>query len=127
MRAPNWISSAVHEFGRGAGIGALPLHARGAAAIRFENGIMLRFEYMEGALVVATSIGARDDASTARRILSFAHPDARFGVTVRAGYLARSGSAFFAVRLAEQEVTLPVLGAAFDALWRVAKEFGGVS
>ena len=46
---------------------------------------------------------------------------------MRAGYLAKSGCAVFAVRLTAQDVTLPALDAVFGALWRVATEFGGVS
>ena len=78
----------------------------------------------------AASTGTRawiDSPAAARRLLAFAHPDARFGAHVRACYLAKSGCAAFAVRLAATEVTMPALNAAFGALWRVAKEFGGAA
>ena len=127
MTAPNWIAAVVRDFGRGAGIGDFALNERGVAAFRFENGVSLRFEYTGGEFVVATTVHAANGAATARRILASAHPDARFGAAVRAGYLAKSGSAVFAVRIASQDVTLPVVNSVFGALWRVATEFGGVS
>ncbi|MBR0056938.1 MAG: CesT family type III secretion system chaperone [Kiritimatiellae bacterium] len=127
MTAPSWVNAVIADFARAAGISDLVLNERGAAAFRFENGVSLRFEYREGELVVAATVPAANDASTARRILAYAHPDARHGAAVRAGYLAKSGCAVFAVRLADQEVTLPVLNTTFDALWRIATEFGGAA
>ncbi|MBQ9725947.1 MAG: hypothetical protein IJ783_06370 [Kiritimatiellae bacterium] len=125
MKAPEWIAATVRDFGRGAGIGDFSLNDRGAAAFRFENGVALRFEWREGELVVATTVPCPGDAAAARRILACAHPAARFGAPVRSGYLARSGCAVFAVRIAEQDVTLPLVDSVFGALWRVATEFGG--
>ena len=127
MMAPGWIVAAVRDFGRAAGLGDLPLNERGVAAMRFENGVVLRFEYAEDELVVETTVPVPADASAMRRVLGCAHPDARFGVQVRAGYLARSGRAVFAVRLAAADVTQPVLNTAFGALWRAAAEIGGTA
>ena len=127
MTAPNWIDAVVRDFGRGAGIDGFALNARGAAAIRFENGFSLRFEYRGEELDVIVAVPSANDASTASRVLSYAHPDARFGVRVRACYLAKSGCAAFVARIATQDVTLPSLNAAFSALWRVANEFGGAA
>lgn len=127
MTAPNWIDAVVRDFGRGAGIDGFALNSRGAAAVSFENGFSLRFEYRGDELVVLVAVPAANDAQTARRALSCAHPDARFGVRVRVCYLAKSGCVAFAVRIAAQEVTLPALSAAFGALWRVANEFGGAA
>ena len=127
MTTPNWIEAAVRDFGRGAGLGNFALNERGVAAVRFENGIALRFEYALGELVVAMTVPAANTANTARRILAYSHPDARCGAKVRVGYLARSGCAVFAVRLASADVTLPVLDTTFGALWRVATEAGGAA
>ena len=127
MTAPNWIAAAVRDFGRGAGLENFALDERGVAAVRFENGASLRFEYALGDLVMAMTVPAANTAETARRILAYSHPDARYGAKVRSGYLARSGCAVFAVRHASEDVTLPVLNAVFGALWRVATEFGGES
>ena len=127
MTAPAWIDSAVGEFGRSAGLGSLSLGDRGVAALSFQNGLALRFEYAFDSLYVAMTVPMRLDASAAGRILGYAHPEARFGFRMRTGYLAKSGRAIFAVRLADRDVTLPSVNAAFALLWRVALEFGGAS
>ena len=127
MTVPDWIAAAVRDFGRGAKVGDLALSALGTASLRFGNGFSLRFEYGEGGLAVSVLVPSADNPGTAARILSYAHPDARYGVAVRAGYLAKPACAVFAVIIAAQDVTLPVLNAAFDVLWRVASEFGGAS
>ena len=127
MTAPAWIDSAVGEFGRSAGLGSLSLGDRGSAALSFQNGLVLRFEYAFDSLYVAMTVPTRFDASTAARLLGYAHPDARFGFRLRAGYLAKKGRALFAIRLADRDVTLPSINAAFGLLWRVALEFGGAS
>lgn len=127
MTAPLWIESAVGEFGRAAGLGTLSPGDRGVAALSFQNGLVLRFEYAFDALHVAMTVPARLDASGAGRLLGYAHPSARFGIRIRTGYLAKSGRAVFAVRLADRDVTLPAINAAFALLWRVALEFGGAA
>ena len=127
MTVPTWIDSAVGAFGQSAGLGALSLGERGVAALSFQNGLVLRFEYAFDSLYVAMTVPSRMDASAAGRLLGYAHPNARFGFRLRAGYLAKAGRAVFAVRLADRDVTIPALNAAFALLWRVATEFGGAS
>ena len=127
MTAPNWIETAVRDFGRGAGLENFALNGRGVAAVRFESGISLRFEYALGELVVAMTVPVANTPETARRILAYSHPDARYGAKVRAGYLAKPGCAVFAVRQASEDVTLPVINTVFGALWRVATEAGGAA
>lgn len=125
MTAPGWIASLVGDFGKAAGLSSLSLNWRGTAAIAFENGFGLRFEYVEGELVVAVTVPAYLDATRAKALLAYAHPEARLGFRVRAGYLPRSGKAVFAVRIQERDVTLPMVNQAFAVLWRIAQEFGG--
>ena len=125
MTAPGWIASLVGDFGKAAGLSSLSLNGRGTAAIAFENGFGLRFEYVEGELVVAVTVPAYLDAARAKALLAYAHPEARLGFRVRAGYLPRSGKAVFAVRIQERDVTLPMVNQAFAVLWRIAQEFGG--
>ncbi len=125
MTAPGWIASLVGDFGKAAGLSSLSLNGRGTAAIAFENGFGLRFEYVEGELVVAVTVPAYLDATRAKALLAYAHPEARLGFRVRAGYLPRSGKAVFAVRIQERDVTLPMVNQAFAVLWRIAQEFGG--
>ena len=127
MTVPAWIASLLGDFGKGAGIPSLEFNERGTAVISFENGQVLRFEYVGGALVVAMTVPARFDASAAERLLGYAHPNARFGFRLRTGYLAKADRAVFAVRLADRDVTLPSLNAVFALLWRVAVEFGGAA
>ena len=127
MTAPAWIDSAVGEFGRSAGLDTCSLGDRGVAALSFQNGLVLRFEYAFDSLYVAMTVPVRFDASAAARLLVYAHPAARFGFHLRTGYLAKSGRALFAVRLVGRDVTLPSINAAFSLLWRVALEFGGAS
>ena len=74
MTAPSWIESVVVEFGRAAGLEGLRLGTRGAAALRFENGVALRIEYTGAELVVSMTAPAGD----VRRLLSLSHPRARF-------------------------------------------------
>ena len=127
MTAPNWIEAAVRDFGRGAGLADFALNDRGVAAVRFENGRTLRFEFMGEELIVAVTAAMSLVESAAKRILACSHPEARFGARIRSGYLAKAESAVFAVRIPAGEATLPVLNTAFDALWRAASEAGGAA
>ena len=127
MTAPAWIDSAVGEFGQSAGLGSLSLGDRGVTALSFQNGFVLRFEYVFDSLYIAMTVPARIDAPVAARILSYAHPEARFGFHLRTGYIAKTSRAVFAVRLVDREVTLPSINAVFGLLWRIALEFGGAS
>ena len=123
MTAPVWLNAVIGDFGRAAGIGALALNERGAAALRFENGTSLRLEYTGAELVVAVTVPSAD----LKRLLSFSHPKARYGFRVRTGIVPKTGEAVLAVRLAERDVTLPRVNAVFGLLWRLAGETGGAA
>ena len=123
MTAPVWLNAVIGDFGRAAGIGALALNERGAAALRFENGTSLRLEYTGAELVVAVTVPSAD----LKRLLSFSHPKARYGFRVRTGVVPKTREAVLAVRLAERDVTLPRVNAVFGLLWRLAGETGGAS
>ena len=126
MSAPVWLESLVKEFGKGAGLPDLALNDRGTAALTFENGASLRFEYADGALAVMMTVPSTLDPSRAAALLAVAHPDARRGAfRIRSGYLASRARALFAVKLAERDATLPVLNQIFAALWDAAREYGG--
>ena len=127
MTAPGWIDAIVRQFGEAAGLRNFSLNARGAATARFENGLELRFEYTGTALAVAATVPAPYDPPAVRRLLAYAHPDSQRGPRIRTGILPRSGRAVFAVAMEEREATLPAVNAAFDALWRSAREFGGLA
>ena len=126
MMAPEWLNAVVRDFGRAAGADSFALNDRGAAAVSFENGHGLRFEYTGTELVVAVTVPYHADPVALRRALSFAHPMSGAGLRIRVGYLARSGNVVLAVRIAERNVTLPAVNAAFATLWRAAGEIGGV-
>ena len=121
MTAPVWMNAVIRDFGRAAGLSGLALNERGAVALRFETGVSLRLEYTGSELVMAVTVPSAD----VRRLLSQSNPRARHGFKVRAGILGRTGEGVMAVRIAERDVTLPRLNAAFAALWRLAGETGG--
>ncbi len=121
MTVPVWMSSVIGEFGRAAKIDGLSLNAAGAAALRFETGASLRLEYTGSELVMAMTV----PSASVKRLLAVSHPRARYGFRIRTGVLPKSGESVMAIRLAERDVTLPRLNAAFDVLWRVAGEMGG--
>ena len=123
MTAPVWLNAVIGDFGRAAGIGALALNERGAAALRFENGTSLRLEYTGAELVMAVTVPSAD----LKLLLSFSHPKARYGFRVRTGIVPKTREAVLAVRLAERDVTLPRVNAVFGLLWRLAGETGGAS
>ena len=127
MTAPAWVADAVRDFGRAAGLGDFALSAQGVAAMRFENGVSLRFECAAGEMVVVATVPSSGDPAAIKRILAFSHPLAGYHFKVRSGWMAKSGRAVFAVRIAEGDVTQPVLNAAFSILWRIATEIGGVA
>jgi len=125
MTAPVWLSAIVAEFGKGAGLSGFAFNGRDAAAMSFENGHVLRFEYSTGVLAVTMAVPSHLDQARAKALLAYANPRARFGFRVRAGYLRRVQAAVFAIRLEERDVTLPAVNQAFAVLWRIAQEFGG--
>ena len=115
--APDWIASALDEFGRGLGLKTLALNDVGAVSLRFENGWRLRFEYAEESLNVAITTEAEQDEEMMKRILMAANPEVERPYPLRAGYFADSQEAVFAIRLSEREVNLVSLEAAFQELW----------
>lgn len=128
MRGPEWMNAVIADFARGAGIGRLSLNAAGSAALRFANGFSLRFEYTGAELAVSMTFALGAGNAALRRLMSLAgSASARRGIALRAGVLQKSGQAIVAVRIPERDVTLPVLNASFNALWRAAEETGGVS
>ena len=123
MTAPVWMNAVIADFGRAAKLGGLALNERGAAALKFENGSSLRLEYTGTELVVAMTVPSAD----VKRLLSFSHPKARYGLRVRAGIVPKTREAVMAVRLAERDVTLPRVSRVFELLWRLAGEIGGAA
>ena len=124
--APVWLDDIVREFGRSAGLSDFALNDRGAAAVSFETGAQLRFEYAFESLVVALSFPYPvSDPDAARRLLAAAHPGARPGFKLRAGLQPRTGRALLVARFPEREATLPAVNAAFSTLWRLSEDLAG--
>ena len=124
--APVWLDDIVREFGRSAGLSDFALNDRGAAAVSFETGAQLRFEYAFESLVVALSFPYPvSDPDAARRLLAAAHPGARPGFKLRAGLQPRTGRALLVARFPEREATLPAVNAAFSALWHLSEDLAG--
>ena len=120
---PEWLDGTVRAFGRQMGLNAFALNGRGAAGVRFENGVALRLEYAEGALFVSVGVVADESERTLKALLAGAHPSARAGVRLRAVRVAREGEARFVARLSEREVTVTALEGAFQALWQAMDRF----
>ena len=117
---PTWLNETVQAFGRQMHLQRFALNDRGAAGIRFENGLSLRLEYAHEALIVLVGFAAAAEPQTLRRVLTGAHYAVRGDRPVRAAYLARTGEAVFTLRLAEREVSVTALEAAFRQLWATA-------
>ena len=108
MTAPSWVDSVVGEFGQSAGLGRISLGDKGVAALSFQNGLALHLEHAFDSLFVTMTVPTRLDAASAARLLGYAHPDAHFAFRLRTGYIAKSGRAVFAVKIADRDVTLNV-------------------
>lgn len=119
---PDWVASAIDEFGRGRGLKTLTLNGFGAASLRFDNGWRLRFEYADGMLNVMITMEVEPDDEALKRVLMAANPEVERAYPLRAGYLAGRREAVWAVCLPEREVNLVTLEEAFQELWQIAVE-----
>jgi type III secretion system chaperone SycN len=118
------MNEVIAEFGRSAGIDGFAFGANGTAALGFESGASLVFEYAYSSLVVMMTVPVALDASVAAKALKFVMPERRGDFRIKAGFLSEKGKVFFAVRLPHEEVTLPVINSAFSHLRRLADQFG---
>ena len=127
---PAWLNDIVGEFGRQMGLKAFALGDRGTAGVRFENGLTLRLEYANEALMMLVGFAPQNAQSAqafALRLLTQAHYAGAGATGLRAGYLRRTGEAILVRRLSERSIDLPRLEEAFQSLWQVAREMGGVA
>lgn len=124
MTPPHWMNEVLAEFGRSAGIDSFAFGPNSTAALRFESGASLIFEYAYSSLVVMMTVPVLVDPSVAAKALNFTMPERRGEFRVKAGFLAEKNRLFFAVRLPHDEVTLPVINSAFSFLRRLADQFG---
>lgn len=124
MVPPHWMNEVIAEFGRSAGIDGFSFGANATAALGFESGASLVFEYAYSSLIVMMTVPVALDSSVAEKVLKFAMPERRGEFRIKAGFLSEKGRVFFAVRLPHDEVTLPVINSAFSYLRRLADQFG---
>ena len=123
---PDWLNETVRAFGRQIGLGAFVLNERGAAGVRFENGMSLMLEYAAESLLVSVRVPVHPDGEVLRRLLADAHPSVRTGLPqrVRTAYLAKSGEAMYVARIGERQVNVSVIEGAFRTLWGMAMRIG---
>jgi type III secretion system chaperone SycN len=124
MVPPQWMNDVIAEFGRSAGIDGFSFGANATAALGFESGASLVFEYAYSSLIVMMTVPVALDSSVAEKALKFVMPERRGEFRIKAGFLSEKGKVFFAVRLPHDEVTLPVINSAFSYLRRLADQFG---
>ena len=124
MTPPNWMRETIAEFGRSAGIDNFAFNERGTAALGFEKGAALVFEYAYSSLNVMITVPVVPDSDTAAKALSFVTPERRGEFRVKSGFLEKAARVFFAVRLPHDEVSLPAVNSAFSHLRRMADQFG---
>ena len=120
---PAWLNDIVREFASGMGLKDFALNADGAAALRFENGIVLRFEYAMDFLSLSMSVESPQDAASVKLMLTASDPLRRGAFAVRTGTAGNPPRAVFTVRLEPAEVTLGNLDVAMAELWRATENF----
>jgi type III secretion system chaperone SycN len=105
------------------GLKDFALNADGAAALRFENGVALRFEYAMDFFSLSMSVESPQDVAAVKLLLSASDPLRRGAFAVRTGTAGNPPRAVFMVRLEPAEVTLGNLDAAMAELWRATENF----
>ena len=120
---PAWLNGIIREFASGMGLKDFALNADGAAALRFENGVGLRFEYAMDFLTLSMHLDSPHDAAAVKLLLSASDPLRRGEFAIRTGIAADPQRAVFAIRLEPAEVTLGNLDAAVSELWRATENF----
>jgi len=120
---PSWLNDIVREFASGMGLKDFALNADGVAALRFENGIVLRFEYAMDFLSLSMSVESPQDAASVKLMLTASDPLRRGAFAVRTGTAGNPPRAVFTVRLEPAEVTLGNLDVAMAELWRATENF----
>jgi type III secretion system chaperone SycN len=120
---PAWLNGIVREFATGMGLRDFALNDDGAAALRFENGVGLRFEYAMDFLSLSMSVESPQDAASVKLLLSASDPLRRGAFAIRTGIAGNPSRAVFTVRLESAEVTLGNLDAAMAELWRATENF----
>ena len=123
MSAPKWLNAVLHEFGEGIDLKNFGFNSANAAAIRFETGVSLRFEYALESLLMTIQIPAVQDSETMKTLLKYAQPERRPSFKLRVAYLEKSESAIMVARIPERDANLAAVNSVFNELWLLAEDF----
>ncbi|MBQ7650827.1 MAG: hypothetical protein IJS15_07700 [Victivallales bacterium] len=123
MSAPKWLNSVLHDFGAGINLQNFGFNSADAAAIRFETGVSLRFEYAFESLLVTMQIPAAMQSETMKALLKYSQPERRPSFLLRVAYLEKSESAIMVARIPERNANLAALNSVFNELWVLAEDF----
>lgn len=122
-QVPGWLADVVRTFASGFGLKDLALNNDGAAALRFENGVVFRLEYAVDFLTLTMAAEPPSNIDATKVLLSCADPLRRGTFSLRVGVLERPSRAVFSIRLDSSEVTLGNLEAALAELWRATENY----
>lgn len=123
MNAPHWLNSIITDFGAGIGVRTLLLNGKDAAAIKFEDGKSLHFEYIFESLAMTMHIPVYGSSETLKRLLSYSAPERKTIAKVRTAYLKDLSKALITITIPERQVTVPLMNTVFTELWRLSEDF----
>ena len=123
---PDWLNNTVRAFGRQLGLKEFAMNERGAAGVRFENGMSLMLEYAAEALIVSVRVPMAPSGGNLKRLLADAHYSVPAGgqARVRTAYLPKSGEAAYVTRIDERLVNVSAIEGAFRSMWDMAIRLG---
>lgn len=117
---PEWLNDTVRSFGHQLGLRSFELNDRGAAAVRFENGNSIRFEYANDSLLISAGVPMSATEENIKSLLTAVHPAARHVTRLRAAYLERAGEAVYVARIPERDVNVTGIETVFRELFGAA-------
>ena len=123
--APEFLNDTIQRFGEALGLKTFALNDRGAASLKFDSGLQFSLEYGYETLSIMMTVPCEANEELMKKLLLRSHYDAQHPYKLRTGFLEKTSRAFFAVRLRETDVTLPVLQNVWNMLWAEAQNFGG--
>ena len=123
MSAPKWLNAVLQEFGEGIYLKNFGFNRSNAAAIRFETGVSLRFEYALESLVMTMQVPIVQGAEAMKTLLKYAQPERRPSFRLRVAYLEKADSALMAAIIPERDANLAAVNSVFNELWLLAEDF----
>ena len=123
--APEFLNDVIKRFGEALGLKTFALNDRGAASLKFDSGLQFSLEYAYETLSIMMTVPCEANEELMKNLLLRSSYEANRPYKLRTGYLQKSGRAFFAVRIRETDVTLPILQNIWNMLWTETQNFGG--